>query len=126
MTIKIIRNVLHWSAALMSVAALVVVIANAAEDVPSHADPPAGALLIASAEIRDPRFHHSVVLLLRNDSTGAFGIVINNPLGERPLAALLSETDGRDGKDSKGSTVEGTIRVFFGGHGARASSKARS
>ncbi len=115
MTIKIIRNVLHWSAALMSVAALVVVIANAAEDVPSHADPPAGALLIASAEIRDPRFHHSVVLLLRHDSTGAFGIVINNPLGERPLAALLSETDGRDGKDSKGSTVEGTIRVFFGG-----------
>jgi putative transcriptional regulator len=76
------------------------------------ADPPAGELLIASAAIQDPRFQHSVILLLRHDSTGAFGIVINHPLTERPLAALLADTDGKDNTDS---TIEGTIRVFLGG-----------
>jgi putative transcriptional regulator len=76
------------------------------------ADPPAGQLLIASAAIQDPRFQQSVVLLLRHDSTGAFGIVINHPLTERPLAALLA---GSDSKDNSDSAVEGTIRVVLGG-----------
>jgi putative transcriptional regulator len=78
----------------------------------SVADPPAGQLLIASAAIQDPRFQHSVVLLLRHNSTGAFGIVINHPLAERALAALLADTDSKDNTDS---AVEGTIRVFLGG-----------
>ena len=84
------------------------------------ADPPAGVLLVASAAIQDPRFEHSVVLLLRHDGTGAFGIVINHPLTERPLAALLADTDSKGSTGStdssdKDSAVEGTIRVFSGG-----------
>jgi putative transcriptional regulator len=112
MTIKITRIVPRWLAALLGMAALFAALANAADDAPPIADPPAGALLIASAQIGDPRFHHSVILLLRHDSKGAFGIVINNPLGERPLAGLLADTDGKNSTDS---AVEGTIRVFFGG-----------
>jgi putative transcriptional regulator len=112
MTIKITGKVPRWLAALLGMAALFAANATPAEDAPPLADPPAGELLIASAAIHDPRFHHSVVLLLRHDSTGAFGVVINNPLGERPLAAVLADTDGKDEKDS---AVEGTIRVFFGG-----------
>jgi putative transcriptional regulator len=112
MTIKITRKVPRWLAVLLSMAALLASIQAIAEDAPPLADPPAGELLIASAAIQDPRFSHAVVLLLRHDSTGAFGIVINHPLGERPLAALLADTDGKDGTDS---TVEGTIRVFRGG-----------
>lgn len=76
------------------------------------ANSPAGELLVASAAIQDPRFQHSVVLLLRHDGTGAFGIVINHPLAERPLAALLADTDSKDSTDS---AIEGTIRVFLGG-----------
>jgi putative transcriptional regulator len=53
-----------------------------------------------------------VLLLLRHDSTGAFGIVINHPLTERPLAALLADTGSKDDTDR---AVEGTIRVFLGG-----------
>lgn len=53
-----------------------------------------------------------MVLLLRHDGTGAFGIVINHPLAERPLAALLADTDSKDSTDS---AIEGTIRVFLGG-----------
>ncbi len=105
MTIKITRNV-PWLAVLLSTVALVAAIARLADDVPPVADPPAGQLLIASAEIQDPRFARSVILLLRHDSSGAFGIIINHPLGKRPLAALLESQD---------STVEGTIRVFLGG-----------
>src|SRR5579864_466075 len=112
MTIEIARKVPRWLAALLSTAALVVAIARAADEVRPPADPPAGQLLIASAEIRDPRFQQTVILLLRHDSSGAFGIVINRPLGKRPLADLLAQTDTKDNADS---TVEGTIRVFLGG-----------
>lgn len=87
-------------------------IAALADDTPPVADPPAGQLLIASAEIQDPRFARSVILLLRHDSSGALGIIINHPLGKRPLAAVLSQTDSKETQDSP---VEGTIPVFLGG-----------
>ncbi|HEV2189142.1 MAG TPA: YqgE/AlgH family protein [Stellaceae bacterium] len=73
------------------------------------ADPPPGEMLIASAQIGDPRFHHAVVLLVRHDKDGAFGIVINHPLAEETIAKLLEAT----GDDAGG--VEGSVRVFLGG-----------
>lgn len=73
------------------------------------ADPPQGDLLIASAQIQDPRFHHAVVLLLRHDKDGAFGIVINRPFAEETIAKLLEAT----GEDATGT--EGSIRIFHGG-----------
>ena len=80
------------------------------------ADSLAGQLLVASAAIQDPRFHHSVILLLRHDANGAFGIVINRPLGERPIAELLADANRGDrGNATKDSGLEGTIRVFLGG-----------
>jgi putative transcriptional regulator len=77
-------------------------------------EPLAGELLIASAAIQDPRFHHSVILILRHDEKGAFGIVINHPLTERPIAGLLAESAGQD-QDVQDRAIEGTIRVFLGG-----------
>jgi putative transcriptional regulator len=100
---------------LLGIAALFLATAAMAEDAPPPADPRPGELLIASAAIQDPRFHHSVVLLLRHDSKGAFGITINHPLGEHPLAALLADTPGADSKNAPDSAIEGTIRVFLGG-----------
>ncbi len=56
----------------------------------------------------------TVILLLRHDSSGAFGIVINNPLGKRPLADLLAPRP--DSKDNADSAIEGArSRVFLGG-----------
>src|SRR6516165_4063610 len=49
----------------------------------------AGQLLIAAPAIGDPRFAHSVILVIRHDETGAFGIVINRPVGERSINSLL-------------------------------------
>ena len=73
------------------------------------ADPPPGQLLIASAQIQDPRFYHAVILILRHNQDGAFGIVINHPLATENIATLLAAT----GDDDK--TVEGTIPVLSGG-----------
>lgn len=73
------------------------------------ADPPPGYLLIASAQIGDPRFHHAVILLVQHDKDGAFGIVINHPVAEQTIADLLESTGEKD------TGVEGSIRVFSGG-----------
>jgi putative transcriptional regulator len=69
-----------------------------------------GQLLVASRSMGDPRFHHAVVLILRHDRTGAFGIVINRPVGERSIKSLLAEIG-----DRKDTDVTGSLRVFAGG-----------
>jgi hypothetical protein len=56
----------------------------------------AGQLLVSSPTIGDPRFDHTVILVVQHDQKGAFGIAINLPLEERPLASLL-ETLGAEG-----------------------------
>ena len=78
---------------------------------PEHSDTTslAGQLLIAAPTIGDPRFAHTVILMVRHDKEGAFGIVINRPVGERSIAALLEAT-GHDDAD-----VAGIVRVFAGG-----------
>jgi putative transcriptional regulator len=82
---------------------------DAVPDAAPSADPPAGNLLIASAQIQDPRFYHAVILLVRHNADGAFGIIVNHPLAEETIAKLLAAT----GDDAKG--VDGSIRVFGGG-----------
>src|SRR5260370_35093451 len=78
---------------------------------PEHSDTTslAGQLLIAAPTIGDPRFAHTVILMVRHDQEGALGIVINRPVGERSIAALLEAT----GHDDAG--VAGIVRVFAGG-----------
>jgi putative transcriptional regulator len=69
----------------------------------------AGQLLIAAPTMGDPRFSHAVILMIRHDKDGAFGIVINRPVGERSIALLLEATGDSD------PDVEGSVRVFAGG-----------
>lgn len=68
-----------------------------------------GQLLVSSPDIGDPRFDHTVVLLLRHDKNGAMGIVINLPVEERPLASVMKAI----GADASG--VEGRVLLFSGG-----------
>jgi putative transcriptional regulator len=88
---------------------------TAAAEEAAPPEPPAGQLLVASPEIADPRFYHSVILLLRHDRTGAFGIVINRPLGDRKLADLLADADKKDQRPGEDAAIAGSIRVFLGG-----------
>jgi putative transcriptional regulator len=68
-----------------------------------------GQLLIAAPTIGDPRFAHTVILMVKHDKEGALGIVINRPVGEESIASLLEGT----GEDVSG--IEGNLRVFAGG-----------
>jgi putative transcriptional regulator len=68
----------------------------------------AGQLLIATA-LNGPPFEHAVVLVAQHDKDGALGVVINQPLGQRPLASLLQAF----GADASG--VSGNVRLFVGG-----------
>ena len=76
---------------------------------PPPADSLAGQFLVATPEMRDPRFFHTVILMVQHDQRGALGIVINRPIGARPLAALL-EALGDSGSDAPGE-----VQVFAGG-----------
>jgi putative transcriptional regulator len=68
-----------------------------------------GEFLIATPAMRDPRFEHAVILIVRHDSDGALGIVINRPLGEKPLTDLLAAFGNKD------VTASGNVRIFLGG-----------
>jgi putative transcriptional regulator len=73
------------------------------------ADPPPGTLLIASAQVQDPRFYHAVILILRHNRDGAFGIVVNLAAGSRKIAELLAAAGEAD------DSAEGEIAVRRGG-----------
>ena len=69
----------------------------------------AGQLLIAAPTMGDPRFQQTVILLVWHDHTGAMGIVVNRPLRERPLAALLEALGDKD------AAPAGSVPIFAGG-----------
>jgi putative transcriptional regulator len=90
-------------------AAVVLLLLGAAA--PEHSDNGSlvGQLLVAAPTMGDPRFAHTVILMVRHDRDGAFGIVINRPVGERSIATLLEASGDAD------PAVEGSVRVFAGG-----------
>lgn len=92
----------------LAAAAALLVLGAASPDYPD-ARSLAGQLLIAAPTIGDPRFAHAVILIVRHDNGGAFGIVVNRPVGERSIAALLEGTGNPD------PDAEGNVRVFAGG-----------
>jgi putative transcriptional regulator len=68
-----------------------------------------GQLLIATPLLNGPPFEHAVILVAQHDKDGALGIVINQPLGQRPLSSLLQAF----GADASG--VSGSVNLFAGG-----------
>ncbi len=66
-------------------------------------------LLVASEELRDPNFRRTVVLVLSHDADGAFGLVINRPIGRVPARVLLARM-GLPTQDARGE-----IALAFGG-----------
>jgi putative transcriptional regulator len=68
-----------------------------------------GELLVATEELRDPRFFHAVIYLLKHDETGTIGLVVNHPVAEMPMADLLRSV----GVHRPGTA--GQVRVHSGG-----------
>lgn len=100
--------------ALLSVAALLspATVSPTAPSPPELAPPQpslAGDLLVASPHIGDPRFRHTVILIVEQGDGGALGIVVNRPLARVKLAGLLNAMG------LSGAGVTATIRIFAGG-----------
>ena len=68
-----------------------------------------GKLLVADTSLKDPRFARSVIYLVRHDSDGALGLIINKPLAKLPLADLLRQLEVEDVE----TDVE--LDLYFGG-----------
>jgi putative transcriptional regulator len=54
-----------------------------------------GKLLVANPALPDPRFAHSVILMVKHDASGAFGLVINRPVG---IAEVTPDGPGGKGE----------------------------
>jgi putative transcriptional regulator len=78
------------------------------DEAPTHPSL-AGQLLVASPGMGDPRFYHTVILVVRHDRNGALGIVINRPVEDRSVASLLEALGEKD------TGVAGSVRIFAGG-----------
>jgi putative transcriptional regulator len=68
-----------------------------------------GKLLVATPEMGDPRFAESVIYVVKHNSEGAFGLVINRPMAKGPIEDLLKGF-GVESKDAKGE-----ITIHYGG-----------
>jgi putative transcriptional regulator len=75
-----------------------------------------GSLLVASPELADPNFSHTVVLLLRRDDNGAIGVVINRVTSLAPAKVFpeLGPTLGSyEGKLYRGGPLAPSRLLFL-------------
>jgi putative transcriptional regulator len=96
---------LAWSAAAPSGAAEAPAPRTSAQAGPSLV----GQFLVATETLRDPRFSRAVVYVVQHDASGAMGLIVNRPVRELPLAALLRQF----GLDDRG--VTGSVLAHYGG-----------
>ena len=68
-----------------------------------------GQLLVATEQMRDPRFAETVIYIVEHNGDGAFGLIVNQPQAEGPISALL------DKFDLKHNDVLGDITLHYGG-----------
>jgi len=68
-----------------------------------------GQLLVATPEMTDPRFAHSVVFITRHDDEGAMGLVINRQVGSGPFHKFLQGLGVEDNQ------AQGDITLYYGG-----------
>jgi len=68
-----------------------------------------GRLLVATDTIGDPRFARTVIYLVRHNQDGAFGVVINRPIGDVSYESALRPFQLEVPPGS------GDLRIYYGG-----------
>src|SRR3954469_9554489 len=74
-----------------------------------------GQLLIATSPLQDPNFHRTVVLIVRDDENGTFGLVLNRPLETTVKEAIEGSMVGECAVDQPlhlGGPCEGLLTVL--------------
>ena len=69
--------------------------------------------LIATNKMKESRFDKSVIAMLESDEDGAWGLVINKPIGQLPLALLIDPSLNSSKKREELYTIN--VEVFWGG-----------
>ena len=69
--------------------------------------------LIATEKMNDNRFEKTVIAMLENDEEGAWGLVINKPIGSIPLAMLIDPSLSTSEEREKLYGMN--ILIFWGG-----------
>ena len=69
--------------------------------------------LVATEKMLDPRFKNTVIIMLDNDEGGAWGLVVNKPLGSIPLGSLIYKSEDTTIKKKEIYNVK--IPIFWGG-----------
>jgi putative transcriptional regulator len=80
-----------------------------AAEASEQSDDLTGQLLVATPEMRDPRFVETVIYIVKHGKEGTFGLVINRPLAKGPVEDLLKGF-GIDHTEAKGEII-----VHYGG-----------
>jgi putative transcriptional regulator len=106
----VLIRVMRW---LTVLAALIAPMALYGAAPPGTTDPQGrfltGQLLVATSDMRDPRFRETVILMVRHTKDGAMGLVINRPAGDQRLSRILQDL-GDDGDNAAGS-----VPIYVGG-----------
>ena len=69
--------------------------------------------LVATGKMRDPRFANTVIVMLKNDKSGSFGLVVNKPLGFIPLGSLINKVEDQSSKQNELYNVK--VPIYWGG-----------
>jgi putative transcriptional regulator len=75
-----------------------------------------GTLLIASPELEDPNFAHTVVLVLRNDTNGTIGVILNRPttlVPSKVFPELAAGVGSYTGKLFRGGPIASARLLFL-------------
>jgi putative transcriptional regulator len=75
-----------------------------------------GTLLVASPDLADPNFAHTVVLVLRNDTNGTIGVILNRPTTLVPAKVfpdLAASVGSYTGKLYRGGPVAPARLLFL-------------
>ena len=69
--------------------------------------------LVATKKMKDNRFEKTVIVMLENDKDGAWGFVINKPIGSIPLALLVDPSLSTS--EEREELYKVNILIFWGG-----------
>jgi putative transcriptional regulator len=108
----LIRTYISLRQSLLLYALMIVGVACGGIDITAAADQDGfitGQLLVATPEMKDPRFAEAVIFMVKHDADGAFGLVINRPMAKGPFEDLLKGF-GTEINDAKGEVL-----IHYGG-----------